>query len=341
MKKIIVCLVLLLTLIVGGICGYLTLGSQDIPKQFEIKYSSIQGQYIVKKTNEILKTFLDEEAAIKYAKNLSRVTVVDLVNKKWVYSSYDDFLIFDADATHDFNTFELAYKYAKSNGFSEIYYQDEYTIIWKEGITNENEVILNVPLIKQYPELGRGCEVTSLAMLLAYHGKVIDKMTLASEIIKDTTPYEKKDGKIYYGNPYDGFVGDMYDLKKNGYGVYHNPIAILANKYFDDNVLDLTGIAFDDVLNFISIGCPIWVITNVNFAPLEDEYFEMWHTPTGIVKITYKLHAVVITGYNSESIFINDPLSNEVNKKVDRKNFEAAWEQMGSQAVIINALAIK
>ena len=46
----------------------------------------------------------------------------------------------------------------------------------------EAAMIEDVPFIKQLPELPRGCEVTSLAMLLQYKGVQVDKMQLASEI---------------------------------------------------------------------------------------------------------------------------------------------------------------
>ena len=70
--------------------------------------------------------------------------------------------------------------------------------------------------------------MTSLAMLLAHARIKVDKMTLAKEVKKDPTPYEERDGKIYFGNPYDGFVGDMYSFENPGLGVYHGPIRELG-----------------------------------------------------------------------------------------------------------------
>ena len=52
-----------------------------------------------------------------------------------------------------------------------------------EFSNNDEKVILaNVPLIQQLRD--RGCEVTSLAMMLQYAGVSVDKMTLANEIKK-------------------------------------------------------------------------------------------------------------------------------------------------------------
>ncbi len=195
------------------------------------------------------------------------------------------------------------------------------------------EMRLKVPLILQNPELPRGCEVTCLAMLLQYAGVPVDKMTLAEEIKKDPTPYQIKKGKIYFGDPYYGFVGNMYTLRQPGYGVYHGPVRELLEKYMPGCTIDLTGCAFEDILLFISEGVPVWAVANATFAPLTAREFQTWHTPQGPVEISYREHAVLLTGYDAQYVYFNDPLSSRKNKRADRAKFTAAWEQMGCQAV--------
>jgi uncharacterized protein YvpB len=43
------------------------------------------------------------------------------------------------------------------------------------------------------------------------------------------------------------------------------------------------------------------------------------------LEITYKEHAVLITGYSKDSVFVNDPLSGTKNKKVKKEDFIKAW----------------
>ncbi|HVH46145.1 MAG TPA: C39 family peptidase [Labilithrix sp.] len=192
-------------------------------------------------------------------------------------------------------------------------------------------MVVDVPWIAQNPELPRGCEVTSLAMLLAHAGVAADKMTLAGQI--DKVPYDAGNG--LRGNPNDGFVGDMYTFAKAGYGVYHAPVRRLAESYLPSLVVDLTGASFDDVLDqHVGQGRPVWVIANAKFRELPPSAFETWKTSSGDVRITWHEHSVVVVGYDSHSVFINDPLDPKgKNKPIKRASFRAAWEQMGSQAI--------
>jgi uncharacterized protein YvpB len=200
--------------------------------------------------------------------------------------------------------------------------------------TDDGKILIsNVPLIMQKPELDRGCEVTSLAMLLQHAGVEVDKMELAEKIKKVDTPYKKENGKVYYGNPNDGFVGDIYTFDKMGYGVYHEPVAELAEQYLPGQIRDMTGGTFQDVLEKVERGKPVWIITNADFKALPDNEFRTWNTPSGQVQITWKEHSVLITGFDKDYIYVNDPLYNKKNHRLPQKNFIDAWKQMGSQAI--------
>jgi uncharacterized protein YvpB len=199
-----------------------------------------------------------------------------------------------------------------------------------ESEVPENEkLVLNVPLLKQMdaPRLYNGCEVTSLAMLLQYEGLSVTKNELANKIAR--VPLNYQDGKN--GNPNVGFVGNMEDGP--GLGVYHKPIFNLAQSYVNGRAEDLTKQPFSVVMEKLASGSPVWVIITSSFAPTSE--FKTWTTPQGPVEITFKMHSVVITGYDQDSIYINDPYGGK-NKKVNKESFIKAWEQMGSQAIVIN-----
>ena len=185
-----------------------------------------------------------------------------------------------------------------------------------------------MPLIQQLPELERGCEVTSLAMMLQYAGVSVDKMKLANEIKKVNF---MDDG--VRGNPNEGFVGNIYTFSESGYGVYHGPLFQLAKKYLPNKAVDLTGKSIEEIYKSVNNGQPVVMITNATYAPLDEDEFTTWETNSGDVSITYNEHCVVLVGYDKESVYIRDPLNDSLDVKVPRGNFEQAWVQMGSQAI--------
>lgn len=214
----------------------------------------------------------------------------------------------------------------KANSFLEAHFNFSFIAI-------KDHVLLSVPAISQYPELPRGCEVTSLAMLLNSAGVNVDKMVLAENIKRDNTPQTVRNGQIYFGNPNDGFVGSMYSFNQPGYGVYHEPIAELAESYLPGRIKDLTDSSFDELKLYLSNGSPVWVITNSTYKKLDNSQFETWTTPTGKVSITYNEHSVLLTGYDGQYVYFDDPLTGEKNKKAPIKDFEESWVQMGRQAI--------
>lgn len=197
----------------------------------------------------------------------------------------------------------------------------------------KDHVLLNITSTSQFPELPRGCEVTSLSMLLNAAGVKVNKMELAQNIKKEATPKRISQGQIYYGNPNDGFVGSMQSFNDPGFGVYHKPIFNLAEKYLPGKIKDLTGSDFQDLKIYLSDNRPVWVITNTYYQKLPNNMFQTWNTPSGPVKVTYKEHSILLTGYDSSYIYFNDPLTGVKNKKAPIKDFEESWVQMGRQAI--------
>ncbi|MEN1937749.1 C39 family peptidase [Paenibacillus sp. 102] len=200
----------------------------------------------------------------------------------------------------------------------------------KELVNTEGEKILlqNVPFIQQMPELDRGCEVTSLAMMLQYAGVSVDKMTLAKEI-----PKVAFSNNGVRGNPHEGFVGNIYTFSESGYGVYHEPLVQLANKYLQNRAVDLTGKNISEIYKTVKEGAPVVMITNATYAPLDEDEFDTWETESGNVSITYNEHCILLIGYDKDSVYIHDPLSDTSSVSVPRENFEQAWIQMGNQAI--------
>lgn len=331
--KVLLVFTIILFSLGGGYLYYVKASTGTLPSFVHTHTSN--KKYIIEKAGKVIASTDTLNEAIAEAKKTKRTIAINTYTDEWVYADFNPFLIITENAIHDFENLKDAVRYAKQNHYEKIYYKDTNTVIWEANIEIIQDTLLEVPLINQLPELPRGCEVTSLAMVMNYAGFNVDKMTLAAQIKKESQPYINENGKIKAGNPYDGFVGDMYNMSNFGYGVYHGPIAELAKQYAGERVVDLTGMSFDEVLYILQKGYPVWIITNSSCTPLDDSKFMMWHTPTGIVKITYSLHSMVMTGVSNNKIYVNDPLSSSKNKGYNLELFKKAWEQMGNQAVVI------
>lgn len=244
-------------------------------------------------------------------------------------------LVKDGELVEYKRTFAEATAAAEQLQGVSISYERIDQIIFDDSPLPHQAFVQRVPLISQLPELPRGCEVTSLAMILQFNGVYVDKLTLAEEIKKDPTPYSVVNGIVHFGNPNDGFVGDMYTYDNPGYGVYVGPVYELANNYTPNQVLNMTGLSFEYIKRSIARGRPVWVIIHTKFGTLPKSSFETWKTPTGEISITYHQHAVVVTGYDQDYIYFNDPLTNERDRPILTHRFIEAWEQMGSQAISI------
>ncbi|MCU9612272.1 C39 family peptidase [Caldibacillus lycopersici] len=202
----------------------------------------------------------------------------------------------------------------------------------KKQLSNE-KILLDVPLIKQLPELRYGCEVTSTAMLLQFEGVNVSKMDLYQAVKKDPDPLIKRaDNILHWGNPDDGFVGDMTGKNRRaGYAVFDKPIVDLVNKYLPGQAVNLTNKSFDTILNHVSDGYPVVVWTTGDYK-LPDRW-EQWEHKGKLIKTPLDLHCVVLVGFDENNVYLNDPLSGRKNAKVSKEQFIQSWEALKKRAV--------
>ncbi|WP_243734862.1 C39 family peptidase [Paenibacillus turpanensis] len=199
----------------------------------------------------------------------------------------------------------------------------------------KDSVLLEAPIILQNPELPRGCEITSLTMLLQFYGYNIGKMELAAEMLRDPTPLVRdKAGRIAsWGNPNTGFVGEV-TAAGAGFGIYHKALFPTLEKYVPTAV-DLTGSEFDILEHKLSQGIPVVVWTTINYQVPYN--WVQWNSPDGPVRVTFSEHSVLLTGYDRDSVYVNDPLKSSANIKVDKAQFVKSWAALGKQALSYNS----
>ncbi|MDR7236106.1 C39 family peptidase [Neobacillus drentensis] len=196
----------------------------------------------------------------------------------------------------------------------------------------KKSAMLNVVLIRQNPELKYGCEVTSLAMVLNYAGVKTSKMDLYRSVRKDLDPLIKspKGDIIRWGNPADGFVGDMTG-RRAGYAVFDQPMIALINQKLPGRAINLTNQPFDRVLEHVSAGYPVVVWTTGDYR-LPDRP-EGWYHGNQYIKTPLDLHAVVLVGYDPKYVYLNDPLSGKKQVRVGKQQFISSWRALKSRAV--------
>lgn len=200
------------------------------------------------------------------------------------------------------------------------------------GNNTGEKVLLDAPIISQMPEYRNGCEVTSLTMLLQYAGVQVDKKTLAEKLRKDETPLVMNENGniISWGDPNDGFVGDITG-KKKGFAVYPGPLIELMEQYLPGRAVNLTKQPFENLLKSIDNQRPVivWITADFNLP----DRFEEWQKDGKKIRVAFDEHAVLLVGYDKNNCYINNPYNGMKNQEVNRETFKKIWNAMGSMAV--------
>ncbi|CAI3354126.1 C39 family peptidase [Enterococcus cecorum] len=194
------------------------------------------------------------------------------------------------------------------------------------------KVQMDVPLESQFdePSLQNGCEITALSMLLRYYGYHVNKNQLAKQL--NYVPLKVDD--TYYGDPNEGFVGNIKEGKQ-AMGAWSAPIKAVAEQIVGDNyTVHDEPISFTKLKKLINQSTPVWILATLELKVPSDSDFIEWPTKNGTRIVTPKIHSAVITGMHGQYFYVNDPYGYK-NRRVKQKDLQQIYERMGCQLIYL------
>ena len=201
-----------------------------------------------------------------------------------------------------------------------------------DGSVEEAEdggVMLDVIEFCQYPDYPTGCESVSLYMLLNYYGVDVTVDQIYDLLPMGAQPYDDDEGVRHGANPEREFVGDP--RSEYSYGVFNEPIARVAEQFMP-GVETRTGASIDDIKAILDTGNPVlaWYVS----APMRDIMYRWsWLDENGeTVYWPGGEHAVVICGYDEDSLTYRDPNAGTT-VVIDCDTFRKSFDELGGRIV--------
>ncbi|HXK36757.1 MAG TPA: C39 family peptidase [Candidatus Paceibacterota bacterium] len=177
------------------------------------------------------------------------------------------------------------------------------------------------------------CEVAALKMALATRGIHVSESELLEVVGFDPTPKQQEGGRIIWGDPQQGFVGNIDGrMPTTGYGVHWEPIARAAKQWRAARAVE--EMTPNGLAQELAVGNPVIV-----WGYLGDGKPYEWQTSDGTpVRTVLHEHTFVVYGYVGtvdwpEGFYLMDPIYGprywDTTKLFDR------MEKLGYGAVIL------
>lgn len=202
------------------------------------------------------------------------------------------------------------------------------------------KIMLDVPIISQYPELPVGCEITGAAAVLQYLGFDADKLYLTDNYLKCDDNFTYDENMVSHGpDPYKVFAGDPYDW---GYGCFAPVIVDTLNRYFADNdpdyeAMELEEVNSADIEKLLNEGVPLIVWASRGMKPYNYREPAEWLINETGEPFTWigNSHTLVLCGYDSNCYYFMDCDDKEEITPYLKEQFLNRFRENGSQCVII------
>lgn len=196
---------------------------------------------------------------------------------------------------------------------------------------------LLVPFISQLPNYPNGCESVSAVMLLQSYGIDITVDEFVNKYLKKDKIYSIE-GERYGPDPSTTYAGDPASLT-NGFGVFEPGIKLAIEKVLNDKLEK--GKSFSvygsdtkaPLIYYVSSNVPIVIWATTNYDPVNEMW--TWKSYNKQCSYTYpkNSHTIVVTGMDENFYYVNDPLQEHGNVKVEKEKLEKSFDSLGRQVV--------
>ncbi len=199
----------------------------------------------------------------------------------------------------------------------------------------QEKVLIDAPILSQYPEYPTGCESISAMMLLRYYGFEIS----ADDFIDEFLPLGDLPmgaNTVYAEDPNEYFIGNPRDDRS--YGCYAPVIQKALNGVFEGSDFSARAVkntTLESVADkAIKNGKPalVWVSMNMKKTTVG----QSWILPDG-ARFTWMAgeHCMLFVGYSETEYYFNDPMTGKLTAY--RKELcEERFSELGGQAVLVD-----
>lgn len=206
---------------------------------------------------------------------------------------------------------------------------------------SSSHIISSVPYIDQTAEWPTGCESVSTVMLLQHLGIDITVEQFVQYLPKATLIRENE--KLIGADPKKYFIGSP--ANPNSFGCYAPVIANTLNNVFQElhlsfHASDVSGQPTDTLLeHYIANDMPVIYWATID---LKESYLgPTWILPETESSFTWRSneHCMLLTGYDEEHLYFNDPWMNHGKIGYDRDLVVRRHKEMYEMAVVVQKMA--
>lgn len=200
----------------------------------------------------------------------------------------------------------------------------------------EEKTLIDAPFIDQREEFPTGCESVTAVMALQYAGVDIQPGDFIDNYLPlGNAPLADENGDYWGCDPNLAFPGDP--RLDSGWGCYAPVIVKAINEAADGKVqaTELHDVPLTDLCEtYIDKGVPVLLWVTIDMA--EPKEGMSWLLEGSGERFTwvYPMHCALLTGYDKESYYFNDPMVGK-NTAYPKENVEAAYAGLGKQAVVL------